>query len=31
LVGQRRRHLTYLKNKDSERYQRIVERLGLRK
>jgi small subunit ribosomal protein S15 len=31
LVGQRRRHLTYLKNTDAERYRRIVERLGLRK
>jgi small subunit ribosomal protein S15 len=31
LVGQRRRHLTYLKNNDAERYHKIVERLGLRK
>jgi len=31
LVGQRRRHLAYLSKKDKERYQRIVERLGLRK
>ncbi len=31
LVGQRRRHLEYLKNKDAERYRRIVERLGLRR
>ncbi|MGD8398888.1 MAG: 30S ribosomal protein S15 [Anaerolineae bacterium] len=31
LVGQRRRHLAYLKQKDAERYRRIVERLGLRK
>ncbi len=31
LVGQRRRHLTYLKNNDTERYHKIVERLGLRK
>ncbi len=31
LVGQRRRHLAYLKNKDQERYRRIVERLGLRR
>lgn len=31
LVGQRRRHLTYLKNKDVERYRQIIERLGLRK
>jgi len=31
LVGQRRRHLTYLSGKDAERYEQIVERLGLRK
>jgi small subunit ribosomal protein S15 len=31
LVGQRRRHLTYLKNNDVERYRKIIERLGLRK
>jgi small subunit ribosomal protein S15 len=31
LVGQRRRHLAYLKKTDAERYQKIVERLGLRK
>ncbi|MBN1660395.1 MAG: 30S ribosomal protein S15 [Anaerolineae bacterium] len=31
LVGQRRRHLAYLKQKDAERYRLIVERLGLRK
>lgn len=31
LVGQRRRHLTYLKSKDAERYRKIVEQLGLRK
>ena len=31
LVGQRRRHLTYLKNKDVARYRKIVERLGLRR
>lgn len=31
LVGQRRRHLAYLKQKDAERYRKIVERLGLRK
>jgi small subunit ribosomal protein S15 len=30
LVGQRRRHLAYLKKTDSERYRKIVERLGLR-
>ena len=31
LVGQRRRHLAYLKNTDTERYRQIIERLGLRK
>jgi small subunit ribosomal protein S15 len=31
LVGARRRHLTYLKNKDVARYRKIVERLGLRR
>ena len=31
LVGQRRRHLAYLNRKDSDRYRKIVERLGLRK
>ena len=31
LVGQRRRHLAYLKQKDADRYRKIVERLGLRK
>ena len=31
LVGQRRRHLAYLKKTDSERYRKIVERLGLRR
>ena len=31
LVGQRRRHLTYLKDNDVERYRKIIERLGLRK
>jgi len=31
LVGQRRRHLAYLKKTDSDRYRRIIERLGLRK
>ena len=31
LVGQRRRHLAYLKKKDADRYRKIVERLGLRK
>ncbi len=31
LVGQRRRHLAYLKQKDLERYRTIIEKLGLRK
>ncbi|MCB0077048.1 MAG: 30S ribosomal protein S15 [Anaerolineales bacterium] len=31
LVGQRRRHLAYLQNKDVSRYRTIIGRLGLRK
>ncbi len=31
LVGQRRRHLAYLKKTDSGRYQQLIQRLGLRK
>lgn len=31
LVGQRRRHLAYLKGKDSGRYQELIQRLGLRR
>ncbi len=31
MVGQRRRHLAYLSQKDQERYRAIVTRLGLRK
>ena len=31
LVGQRRRLLDYLKNKDLERYRIVIRRLGLRK
>ena len=31
LVGQRRRHLAYLKRKDQDRYYQLIERLGLRK
>lgn len=31
MVGQRRRHLTYLSGKDPERYKEIIRRLGLRK
>ena len=30
LVGQRRRHLRYLNRKDKDRYQGVLERLGLR-
>lgn len=31
LVGQRRRLLDYLKNKNVERYRTVIERLGIRK
>jgi len=31
MVGQRRRHLTYLSSKSPERYQEIIQRLGLRR
>ena len=31
LVGQRRHHQEYLKNKDPERYQALIQSLGLRK
>jgi small subunit ribosomal protein S15 len=31
LVGQRRKLLDYLKKKDVERYQKVIQRLGLRK
>jgi small subunit ribosomal protein S15 len=31
LVGQRRHHQEYLKRKDPDRYQDVIERLGLRK
>jgi len=31
LVGQRRRLLNYLKNRDIERYRTLIEQLGLRK
>ena len=31
MVGERRRHLTYLSKKDAARYREIVERLGLRR
>lgn len=31
LVGQRRRLLEYIKNKDIERYRALIQRLGLRR
>lgn len=31
MVGQRRRHLTYLSRQAPERYKEIIQRLGLRK
>lgn len=31
MVGQRRRHLTYLSRKDPERYKELIGRLGLRR
>ena len=31
LVGQRRRLLDYLKDRDTERYRKLIERLGIRK
>jgi small subunit ribosomal protein S15 len=31
MVGERRRHLTYLSKKDANRYKQIIEKLGLRK
>lgn len=31
LVGQRRHHQEYLKNKDPEQYQQVIDQLGLRK
>ena len=31
LVGQRRKMLNYLKNKDIQRYSALIEKLGLRK
>jgi small subunit ribosomal protein S15 len=31
MVGQRRRHLTYLSSKDPDRYKQIIRRLGLRR
>lgn len=31
MVGQRRRHLAYLRRVDNQRYQGLIQRLGLRK
>lgn len=31
MVGQRRRHLEYLKRSDLDRYRQVIDRLGLRK
>jgi small subunit ribosomal protein S15 len=31
MVGQRRRHLTYLSHQNPERYKEIIRRLGLRR
>lgn len=31
MVGQRRRHLDYLKKNDLERYRKVIEQLGIRK
>jgi small subunit ribosomal protein S15 len=31
MVGKRRRLLAYLKRRDSERYKKVIDRLGLRK
>ncbi len=31
MVGERRRHLSYLSKKDAARYRHIIEKLGLRK
>lgn len=31
LVGQRRRHLAYLRQKDTNRYRELIQRLGLRR
>jgi len=31
MVGRRRRLLDYLKSKDSDRYERLIKKLGLRK
>ncbi len=31
MVGQRRRHLDYLKRNDLERYRQVIDQLGIRK
>lgn len=31
MIGARKRHLTYLKNKDYERYQALIKKLGIRR
>ena len=31
MIGSRKRHLTYIKNKDFERYQQLIKRLGIRR
>ncbi|PKL44759.1 MAG: 30S ribosomal protein S15 [Candidatus Riflebacteria bacterium HGW-Riflebacteria-1] len=31
MIGARKRHLAYLKNKSAERYQALIARLGLRR
>ncbi|OGK10967.1 MAG: 30S ribosomal protein S15 [Candidatus Riflebacteria bacterium GWC2_50_8] len=31
MIGARKRHLAYLKNKSAERYQALIQRLGLRR
>ncbi|NLI78090.1 MAG: 30S ribosomal protein S15 [Candidatus Riflebacteria bacterium] len=31
MIGARKRHLTYLKNKDFDRYQALIKKLGIRR
>ncbi|MBI3038413.1 30S ribosomal protein S15 [bacterium] len=31
MIGSRKRHLTYLKKKDLDRYQSLIKRLGIRR
>lgn len=31
MIGARKRHLNYLKNKDFDRYQQLIKRLGIRR